>query len=283
MNPIEYYTYMFPQLTLDIKEGMSKSEEYKNISLRGIFPIDLTFPLKTSGKEERIIVDTPVGETECIYLPDRDVFERFVQSLAYKCEPVEIPKSTGAMFISGLNCYRKILLHKEEYLKTHPEEQWDEEYDRFVKDKSNYQAIILLIGKGYYSALDPKYAGFEDEEEYLEVSKNIRIYHELTHHICRKLYLDHKDAVRDEIVADFIGLVFATNKYDSLLAKKFLGIENKEYREGGRLQNYVEKNKLEEAINYSNQLIEKLEKLFNSNNNKKPFELLLQIENEHIK
>lgn len=282
MNPIEYYTYMFPQLTLDIKEGNSQSEEYKNIALRGIFPNDLTFPLKTSGKEERIIVDTPVGKTECIFLPDREVFERFVMALGYKCEPVDIPKTTGAMFVSGLNCYRKILLHKEDFLKTHNEDQWSEEYDRFISNKENYKEIVLLISKGYYSALSPKDAGY-DEEEYLRISKDIRIYHELTHHICRKLYLDHKDAIRDEVIADSIGVIYALKKYDALLIRKFLGIEGQTYRWGARLENYCDKEKINEAMEYCNKLIDKLEIFYNQNKDKKPFELLLQIENENIR
>lgn len=282
MNPIEYYTYLYPQLTLDVEEGISQTDKYKNIVLAGELPDDLSFPVQTSGKEERIVVETPVGPVECLYLPDRDIFERFIRVLAYKCEPKEIPRSTGAMLISGVNNWRKIYAHKDEFLKTHNESEWDDEFDRFILDRNNFKDNVLLISKGYYSALDYRKTKY-DEEEYLRISKDLRIYHEITHHISRKLYPDHIDAVRDEIIADSIGLIYATNDYDSYLIKQFLGIEADEYRQGGRLQNYVEADKLNEAIEYSKTFIDKLDKFFKENKGKKPFEYLIQIEEDYIR
>ncbi|MDO4940629.1 MAG: hypothetical protein Q4E33_02935 [Erysipelotrichaceae bacterium] len=280
MKPVEYYVYQFPQLTLVPKEGISTTDEYKNIALRGIFPEDLTFPMDISNEEELIKVDTPIGEVETIYLPIREVFERFAICLAYRCEPTLIPKTTGAMYISGINCWRKIYDHQTEFLKSHSEDEWDEEFNRFVSDKNNYKGIVLLISKGNYSYCDNEFVGF-GKDEWLAISKNIRIYHEITHAICRKMFPDHVDAIRDEVLADSIGVYYALNRFDSLLIKKFLGTEGDTYRQGGRLQNYSED--VDKDMKYVNSLLVKLDDYFKTCGNLKPFDALLDIENKYIK
>jgi len=280
MNPIDYYIYNYPQLTLGIKNGTSKTEEYKDIVLRGNIPDKLVLPIDVTGFEELIKVDTPIGETEVLYLPDRKVFEYFVRVLAYRNEDEPIPKTTGAIYISGLNNWRKIEAHEKEFLKEHTQDEWDEEFDRFVSDKNNYQGCVLLISKGYYSALKPSIAGY-DEDTWLNLSKQIRIYHEITHQISRKLYLEHKQAIRDEVIADCIGIIGALGHYDKNLHLKVLGIINGQYVKGSRLENYIEEDKLDEAVEYVKNLIDKLEPIC-MNNKLEPFELLLKIEKEYI-
>lgn len=280
MKPIEYYTYLYPQLTLIPKQGISKTEDYKNIVLRGTFPDNLSFPMETSGKEELINVETPIGSIECLYLPDREVFERFVTCLAYKCEPTVMPKTTGAIYISGLNCWRKILNHKQDYLKDHKEEEWDEEFDRFTSNKENYKGIVLLISKGYYSAVKPELVGI-DEDIWINKSKDIRIYHELTHAISSKLYPDHKQAIRDEVIADSIGVLYAFKEYRKDIIKKCLGTEVDSYRFGGRLENYTDDP--QEEYQYVNDLIEKIDEYISAYPGKKPFEYLTDIEDLYIK
>jgi len=281
INPIDYYIYNFPQLTLGVKNGTKDSKAYKDIVLKGKMSAKLSLPIELDGNEELIKVDTPIGETEVLYLPNRQVFEYFVKVLAYRNEDEPIPKTTGAIYISGLNNWRKIEKHEKEYLKNHSQEEWDEEFDRFVKIKSNYQSVVLLISKGYYSALEPSIAGY-DEKNWLELSKKIRIYHEITHQISRRLYPDHKDAIRDEVIADCIGIIGALGYYDKELHKKVLGIIKDEYVSGSRLENYVEKEELDRAISYAKELIDKLEPIC-TNKQIKPFDLLLQIEMEYIK
>lgn len=281
ISPIDYYVYNYPQLTLGVKNGTKDSAIYKDIVLRGEMPDKLVLPIETSGLEELIEVNTPIGKTEVLYLPDRKLFEYFVKVLAYRNEDEPIPKTTGAIYISGLNNWRKIEAHKNEFLKDHTEELWDEEFDRFVSIKTNYQGVVLLISKGYYSALEPSIAGY-DEKTWLDISKKIRIYHEISHQISRKLYLEHKDAIRDEVIADLIGIVGALGHYDVELHKKVLGIIDGKYVSGSRLENYVENKNVDEAVTYALSLIDKLQPVCMSNK-LEPFDLLLEIEKEYIK
>jgi len=79
----------------------------------------------------------------------------------------------------------------------------------------------------------------EQAEEWLDYSDTIRRFHELTHIICRRLYPDKIDAVRDELVADAIGLYAAYGKYEPRKAELFLGLDQNKYT-GGRLENYTD-------------------------------------------
>lgn len=87
MSAITYYTWKYPQLSLSVREGMSKSEEYISIVRKGLFPSEPFFPLPETGLEEQISIDTPAGAAEVLYLPNREIFEYFVRVLAYRCAP----------------------------------------------------------------------------------------------------------------------------------------------------------------------------------------------------
>ena len=79
MNKAFKYLYNYPQLSLGIKEGMSQSEEYRNIVRRGIMPEKLDFPFELSGEEDEYTLNTPCGEVNVLYLPDRNIFEYFIK------------------------------------------------------------------------------------------------------------------------------------------------------------------------------------------------------------
>ena len=280
MSAIADYTWKYPQLTLPVREGMSKSEEYISIVRKGILPADPVFSLPESGVAEQIIVDTPVGETEVLYLSDREIFEYFVRVLGYRCEPVPIPASTGAILISGINNWRKIKAHQQEYLLAGGKD-WAEEFRQFTSVPENFKETVILLSRGNYSALCAQDAGME-EEEWLEKSRSIRTYHELSHFVSRKLFLPNKEVLRDEVVADSVGIVAAFGYYDSLLAKKVLGIEGDTYREGGRLENYVDREQLSEAMNRAGKIIEELKQFYDGNTEAAPLELLVELETRRI-
>ena len=280
MNKANKYLYNYPQLSLGIKEGMSQSEEYRNIVRRGIMPDKLTFPFELSGEEDEYTLDTPAGEVNVLYLPDRAIFEYFIKVLAYRNEPIEIPLSMGASLISGINSWRKIYAHKEEYLQS-GKDDWDEEFARFISVKENYKDTVLIVSKGYYSALKPEYINM-NSDEWLEKSKTIRIYHEISHYISRKLFIENKEVLRDEIVADAIGFIAAFGYYDSLLARKVLGIDNEKFNRDGRLINYVSEEELDIYIERAHKIIDTLDDYFKSRDIGDIFNVLLDIERTKV-
>ena len=280
MNKANKYLYNYPQLSLGIQEGMSQSEEYRNIVRKGIMPDKLAFPFELSGEEDEYTIDTPAGEVSVLYLPDRAIFEYFIKVLAHRNEPVEIPLSMGASLISGINSWRKIYAHKEEYLQS-GKDDWDEEFARFISVKENYKDTVLIVSKGYYSALKPEYINM-NSDEWLEKSKTIRIYHEISHYISRKLFIENKEVLRDEIVADAIGFIAAFGYYDSLLARKVLGIDNEKFNRDGRLINYVSEEELDIYIERAHKIIDTLDDYFKSRDIGDIFNVLLDIERTKV-
>ena len=280
MNKANKYLYNYPQLSLGIQEGMSQSEEYRNIVRKGIMPDKLAFPFELSGEEDEYTIDTPAGEVNVLYLPDRAIFEYFIKVLAHRNEPVEIPLSMGASLISGINSWRKIYAHKEEYLQS-GKDDWDEEFTRFISVKENYKDTVLIVSKGYYSALKPEYINM-NSDEWLEKSKTIRIYHEISHYISRKLFIENKEVLRDEIVADAIGFIAAFGYYDSLLARKVLGIDNEKFNRDGRLINYVSEEELDIYIERAHKIIDTLDDYFKSRDIGDIFNVLLDIERTKV-
>jgi hypothetical protein len=91
------------------------------------------------------------------------------------------------------------------------------------------QVNLLQIAGGYELL---------DESEWIRASDDIRKYHELTHFVCRRLYPDVIDEVRDELIADAVGICAAFGEYRRDLEELFLGISGDRYT-GGRLENYT--------------------------------------------
>ena len=211
----------YPQLLLPIKQGISSSEEYKNVCLRGqSCNRQMTFSKDEKDCLESIL--TPIGNIDVLTLNNRQDFIHACRCLGHKCEPVTIPDSTGAMAIFGLNNWEKVR-----------------------QGLDNYKDSFIILSSGNYSNVSNKdiYNQTQgeynlSEEEWISKSITIRKYHELTHFVMRKLYPDDISFIRDELIADCVGLIAAFGKFDKRLLKLFLGIENKLYRQGGRLQNY---------------------------------------------
>ena len=58
------------------------------------------------------------------------------------------------------------------------------------------------------------------------------------------------------MIADSIGLVAAFGKYDTALARLFLGVEGGVFREGGRLSHYAKEDELPAAVSRVNAMID---------------------------
>ena len=232
----------YPQVGLPIIKGSKNTEKLRRSVFSGVPVEDPVENFIGDKRDSFTTVATQAGDVEVLYLRQRADFENAVRCLSAYCEPIEIPASMGALTIGGLINWKKINDHKAEYLANGGLE-WDQEFERFTSERQNYRDFLILLSGGPYSAISAENASHAlgyglNEDEWLSKSVTIRKYHELTHFISRKLYIDNKEAIRDEIVADAIGLISAFGKYNTNLAKLFLGIENEQYRPGGRLEIY---------------------------------------------
>ena len=160
------------------------------------------------------------GNIACIYFHERKDFERFIQIIRYRCEPIEIPQSVGAMYIKGIINWRKIEEHCE-----------------------NYRDSIIVLSRGLYSNTPMDQYGLP-ANKLEEISYFIRRYHEFTHFICRHCFGKIEgNLLWEKIVADGVGIISSIGTYIPELASEFLGIINVdgklEYKSGSRLEVYM--------------------------------------------
>ena len=125
------------------------------------------------------------------------------------------------------------------YLARFPEEERAAAFKRFTAVRENYVDMLVLLSRGPYSHV-PAAAVGETENEWLDHSDTIRRFHELTHVICRRQCPGDVALIRDELVADVVGLVAAYGRFDPVLERRFLGIDDDGRYTGGRLGNYTD-------------------------------------------
>ena len=227
----------FPQLSLPVAEGESETEEYRCAARRGE-PAGTTPPFCDPGSILLEQASTPAGTVEILYLAERQDFLRTYRALAYRCEPAGIPDAVGACILDGLADWSRIRRHREEYEGAGGSD-WSMEFRRFTAIKENFRIALILLSAGVYSAVPAEKVGI-DPVQWKQKSVIIRKYHELCHFVCRKKWPDKKEALRDEVYADFVGLMAAFGDYDPHIARLFLGVEGDGFREGGRLAQYVD-------------------------------------------
>ena len=291
----------YPQLKLPIEQDYQYSEIYRAAVNRGE---DVGGTLDFSFSEEDTLetVSTPAGDIDVVTFADRGDFEHALQALAYRCEPEWIPMTTGAMLITGLINWEKIHRFRSKYILSGGKD-WSGAFREFTSVPENYRDSIILMSTGPYSNVPASAAAHllqnggdadgstaadadgcapaadaETEKAWLEKSQIIRRTHELTHFIVRKQHPGQKDAMRDEIVADAIGIIAAFGRYDAALAERFLGIEGEEYWDEGRLERCLDGMTLENGMARAKLLIEEMEDLLMFMDTDNPWGVLAEIE-----
>ena len=191
----------YPQLYLN--PDTDTQETYRRVVLRGEEPEtkSLTHYRGDPGDREDI-ADTPAGTVRVVTLGSRWDFELVLRGLmAAKDGPKAlIPASQGAAMLTVFNWPR---IHA--HLAKFPEEERASELKRFTAVKENYIDRLVVLSRGPYSGVLASAVGI-GEDEWLALSDTIRRYHELTHVICRRLYPGDIEPIRDELVADAVGL-----------------------------------------------------------------------------
>lgn len=235
----------YPQLLFPVAAGMSETEAYKNTVLRGIIPeAEPIIPGRAEDTFQQ--VDTPVGSVGIWTLAKREAFVLAVQALAYRCEPKPVPDAVGAQYIGGLINWEKIRARKAQYLLDGGQD-WSREFRRFTADKGNYTDSLILLSTGFYSNIPPEEVGLSPQE-WKQKSMVIRKYHELTHFVYRKAYPGDIDVIRDEVLADCVGIQAAFGSCNRELAERFLGIRDGQALPEARIRHYVSESALPAAI-----------------------------------
>lgn len=179
----------------------------------GIYPAFGVVDLSRYQSLQTSLVRSFGGRIPVMHMKDRDEFEALIRAIFYRGEKREIPASMGALTIKG----------------------W--------KDVFGQSHRAILLSDGYYSAVSPEAVGLPPEE-WKQKSLVIRRTHELAHYYTLRAFGFMNTALKDELIADTMGVVEAFGEYRRDLLLRFLGLENyPEYRWGGRLQNYRPKDR----------------------------------------
>ena len=224
----------YPQLYLD--PDTDNQERYRRVVLRGEKPEEESLDHYSGDDHDHMeMADTPAGQVRVVTFGNRQDFELVIRGLlAAKDGPDKtVPRSQGAAMLTLFNWPR---IHA--HLAGFPEEEQSDELKRFTSVKENYIDMLVVLSRGPYSNVEAETIGCT-EEEWLDISNTIRRYHELTHVICRRKFPDNVDAIRDELIADAVGLYAAYGCFDTEKEKLFLGIKDGKYV-GGRLENYTD-------------------------------------------
>lgn len=233
-NVLERLAADYPQLYLN--PDTVTQESYRRVVLRGETPQAKSLTHYRGDPADREeVMETPAGSVRVVTLGNRQDFELALRGLmAAKDGPLTpIPASQGAAMLTVFNWPR---IHA--HLALYPEEERAAEFKRFTAVRENYVDMLVLLSRGPYSHVDAAAVG-ETEAAWLEHSDTIRRYHELTHVICRSIYPGDIAPIRDELVADAVGLYAAYGCFDRETEKLFLGIRDGRYV-GGRLGNYTD-------------------------------------------
>ena len=238
--------YRYNQLYLTPEKGISGTGVYSDIVRYGKLPPEIDEKIKSEGlsgfkcseKDRLFSENTPAGTVDILFLQERSDFERFVQIMVYSCEPAAVASKIESAEILGVTNWRKIENHMNDYLSNGGSNlSWRDELRKFTNNKKNYQDTILVIGSGGYCGLTAEEAGFE-KEIWEEISIKIKTYSSCARYIVRKLFSDYKDIIWEEMISDCAGLLYALNKYDTSLAKRFFGVSRRGYDRKGKLINF---------------------------------------------
>ena len=226
----------FPQLYVAPAEGAQ--DAHRSAAVHGIAPEGANLRhFEGSPQDELREVDTPAGPVEVLFLERRRDFETFLQIIGRKASPVPIARTIGAITYRGLADWGKVANAHFAYTASGGTD-WNREFARLAKEPGAFRSEIVVISEGPYSnipAADTPY----DADEWLRISREIRLHHECAHVVCRRTMPDDILPIWDEVTADVVGLLCATRRYDITLAARFLGIDENGFTDG-RLPEYLD-------------------------------------------
>ncbi|MEL6928508.1 MAG: hypothetical protein AAFO95_07730 [Cyanobacteria bacterium J06600_6] len=229
------------QLNFAIAPGTSQTPAYKEATKKGRWEISSQAGVEFEAELELNIQSTIAGKIPVIIARSRSDFVSLIQALTKKNEPEPIPNSMGACIVGGYNNWDRIHRYRQNWSdRTAPqntEADWQAEFKRLIPQKQLYQDRFIILSHGSYSNVNAADLGLEPDI-WQELSLKIRLEHECTHYLTRRLLGLMQNNILDELIADYQGIIAANGSYRADWFLHFLGLAGDEYREGGRLANY---------------------------------------------
>ena len=223
------------QLRFPIRAGIGGSSEYR-ASTRSGRPRDAgedVQPIDPDGIR-LFLHRTHAGRIPVIAARTRADFVALVQALTRRNEPDPIPDAMGACMVAGYTNWHRVGLLRAAWRGD--EETWRAAWPSL--DKASYQDRFILLSEGPYSGV-PAAEMSCDETEWQRLSFTIRLEHECAHYLTRRVFGSMQNALLDEIIADYAGIVAACGDYRADWFLRFVGLDRPDrYRAGARLDTY---------------------------------------------
>ena len=230
--PFEYLQSRLVQLCLPIRQGISQTDAYADVTRRGK-PFDAQrfgAPLKLQEPQHLrfIIHEHPAGALPVFITPVRADFETINRAMISRHEPVDVNPSVNAQLVSGsINWYR-VRQYQLAWSanNSHMLGGWAAEMQRVLKDeKWRFFDRFLLMGEEEYSSVRAKTLGLDfDDQRWLEISTVFRLEHEFMHYTTKRLFDSMRLNLFDETVCDWMGMVKAVGEFRPDWFLAFLGI-----------------------------------------------------------
>jgi len=231
------------QLQFPIAENTSQHPEYQAATRRGVEPSGGPgLQLEQPEKLEIFLYAGIAGQIPVIFTPAKADFQQLVRAIRHKNEPVTLPEAIGAMFISGYNNWDRIRLYRQTWADGLPgspsEVEWAAEFGRLTGQPELYRDNFILMSRGNYSNLSARDLNVETAA-WQRHSLSIRLIHEYTHYLTRRVFGHLRTHAVDELVADYAGLVGTYGHFKLDYFLQFMGLEAYPHcRENGRLAYY---------------------------------------------
>ncbi|MGB8698212.1 MAG: hypothetical protein WCD18_02240 [Thermosynechococcaceae cyanobacterium] len=217
-------------LQFPIQVGISQTETYRQAVLRGqtVAQVDDTgVNLQMPQQLQLVLYPSLAGTIPVLFTSHRPDFVTLVQALAQRNEPNPVPDSMGACMISGFKNWHRLAQVTS-----------CGGSGRLFSGRSSGSDRFMVLSAIPYSNVIATEFGLK-EDDWLALSLIVRLEHECTHYLTKRLFGTMQNRILDELIADFWGMTCALGTYRADWFLHFLGLEAfPQYRVGGRLQNY---------------------------------------------
>jgi hypothetical protein len=220
------------QLCIPIRRNISLSRQYAEVVYHGRpFSAD-TFggklTLERPAELRLVIHEHPAGALPVLITSHRPDFLALDWALAYRSEPESIGPAVNAHMIGEILNWDR--LRRKEPTRSHDQ--------------------LLLLCRAPYSGIKAELLGLRlagGEAEWVELSTTLRLEHEFTHYLFKRLLGRMKANLFDELLCDWAGLTAALGRFEARWFLTFLGLEDwPALRKDGRVHIY--RGELDEAF-----------------------------------
>lgn len=233
------------QLRFPVRAGISGTQEYAAATRRGVLPdadVDGGLALDAPDALRLFLHPTAAGRIPVLVAGCRADLVALLRALARRGEPDPVPASMGATAIGGYVNWGRVaeLRHRFEAgeLEAGGAADWSSALAWMRERRELYQDRFVLLAPGGYSGVAASELGL-GEEEWLRTSLAIRLEHECAHYFTRRVLGSMRNALHDELIADYAGIVGAAGRFRADWFLHFMGLEHPSaYRFGGRLESY---------------------------------------------